>query len=135
MRKMKSIFFMALFSLCMTVAFGQDNVKKVSKFEAGTVLTAEDIGFLSLVTKTKLSDASKKSVTIKNTEYTEGQTLTKADAAKIKSTVTAFQKTNKGASKPNNKAAAKGAQGKCCYWYYWCDYYGRCRYYYYCYWC
>jgi len=135
MRKMKSILLLAMLSFCMTV-FAQDNVKRVSKFEAGTVLTAEDIGFLSLVSKAKLTDPSKKTVTVKNTQYSEGQTLTKQDASKIHAAITSFQKTNKGASKPNNAAAkAKAARGQCCYWYYWCDRYGRCRYYYYCYWC
>lgn len=122
-----------LMAFCST-AFAQkaDNVKNVSKFADGTVLTDVDLGFLNMATNAAKSrgDETTKSVTMGKNTFTAGQKLSKTDAAAINKFVNGYTKTHKGASKTSMKAKSRGSNY--CYWYYYC-WGGYCRYYWYCY--
>lgn len=136
MNKFKILFLAAI--LTTTVTFGQnDNEKKVSKIEKGTVLTEADLGFLSMVTNAELANnrsAAKIEATVGDKTYTVGQTLTKADAKAINTAIKDFQKTNPGEKNPTRTTeSARG--GLCYYWYWYCDGYGNCYWYKYWYYC
>ena len=129
-----------LIMLVSVVSFAQVapiEAKKVSQFKEGVTLTQVDIAFLNMVANKKIVSASavvdKSSVKIKNKTFTVAQTLSKQDAAVIKSAVTSFTKVNKGIKKPTK--LDKSRDGLCWYWYYYCDYYGYCAYYKYYYIC
>jgi hypothetical protein len=129
--------------------FGQGSERKVSKFEAGTVLTKEDVGFLDLVANQRVIPAKgteKSDVKLAGKTYSVGQSLSKEDAQTISASIDAFRKNNPGVSAPskdNTPPAAitrglrRQANGAaiCWYWYQWCDAWGNCYWYkrwYYC---
>lgn len=129
--KISALFFMMV--ICSNAFAQKEDVKKVSKFADGTVLTDTDLGFLNMATNAGKSrgDETTKTAMIGKTTYTAGQKLTKMDVTAIKNALNAYTKTHKGASKTSVKAKSRGSNY--CYWYYWCNYYGYCRYYWYCY--
>ena|ERR1700741_372975 len=136
MNKIKTLLLFSM--LTATVAFGQnDNEKKVSKIEKGTVLTDADIGFLSLVTNAELASnrgAAKIEANVSGKTYSVGSTLSKADAKAINSAIKEFQKTNPGEKNPTRGTeSARG--GLCYYWYWYCDGWGTCYWYKYWYYC
>ena len=93
---MKIFRFMFVFALLLTATavFGQKE-QNISSMKEGTVLTAADIGFLSMVSNAEL-DASRgpavRGATINNVFYKAGQTLSKSDAKAITLAITDFQK-------------------------------------------
>ncbi len=123
--------------LTATIAFGQDNEKKVSKIEKGTVLTDADLGFLSLVTNAELAanrGAAKIEANVNGKSYTVGQTLSKSDAKSINKAIKSFRASNPGEQNPE-RTTEKSRGGLCYYWYYYCDGYGYCYWYKYWYYC
>ena len=129
---MKRIKLLLSFTLVLmaSVAFGQAE-KTISSMSAGTKLSGDDIGFLSMVSNADLSasrGAADRSATVGSKTYKAGQTLTAADAKEINKAIKAFQKAYKAPS------ASRGA-GLCYYWYYYCDGYGYCYWYKYWYYC
>ncbi len=129
---MKIFRFMFVFALLLTATavFGQKE-QTISSMKEGTVLTAADIGFLSMVSNAEL-DASRgpavRGATINNVFYKAGQTLSKSDAKAITLAIAEFQKNYKAPD------GSRGA-GWCYYWYYYCDYWGYCYWYKYWYYC
>jgi hypothetical protein len=108
----------------------QKNPTKVENFAEGRVLTDGDLGFLNAVTSPKGSKsrgAANADVTIDNTTYKVGQTLTADDAAKISKAIAA----SKNAKKVKNKDKSRGDCNLWCY-YLLQDNYGNWYYYYYC---
>ena len=105
--------------------------KTVSAIKAGTTLTDDDIGFLTMVSKATV-DVSRGSATreakIGSTTYKAGQTLTSAQAKSLNTAIANWQKTYKAPD------ASRGA-GLCYYWYYYCNGYGWCYWYKYWYYC
>lgn len=134
MKQMK-ILATALALVVCSISFGQ-TTKNVSKLEPGTVLTTTDLEFLNIVNNTTVSasrgQGEKLTVTINGKTLTEGQTLTADDVNAIKAAMEDWQKTNKGKKKPKGKVTGD-SRGACCYWYYYCDYYGYCWYIWRCY--
>ena len=136
MNKIKTLLLLSMFTA--TVAFGQnENEKKVSKFEKGTVLSEADLGFLSLVTNVELASnrsAAKIEVTIEGKTYSVGSILTKPDAKAINNAIKEFQKANPGEKDPK-RGTESSRGGLCYYWYWYCDGYGNCYWYKYWYYC
>lgn len=129
MKKMKMLLASALL-LMGSVAFGQSE-KTVSAMSEGTTLTADDIGFLTMVSNADVAvsrGAGERTATVNGVTFKAGQTLTKADSKTIGKAIKSFQKTYKA------PAASRGA-GLCYYWYYYCDGYGYCYWYKYWYYC
>jgi hypothetical protein len=129
MKRIKLLFSMSLLLLA-SVSFGQTE-KTISSFNAGTTLTADDIGFLSMVANADLSvsrGSEAPSATIGGVTYKAGHVLTTPQSKSIQKAVKAFQKTYKAPS------ASRGA-GLCYYWYYYCDAWGYCYWYKYWYYC
>ncbi len=142
---MAKIKFLFAFMLMLGTAsvFGQSAERKVSKFEAGTVLTKEDLGFLSLVGNkkvltTKGGDVSEAKLAGK--KFNAGQKLSSDDANAINASISAFRKVNPGVVGPTKESTPppaallrglKDVSGAawCWYWYQWCDAYGRCYWY------
>jgi hypothetical protein len=144
MAKLKFLF-ICLMTFGALAAFAQGSERKLSKIEAGTVLTTDDIGFLTLVANPKIQIAQSESsseVTLSGKKYTAGQKLTKEDSESLNAAITDFRKSNPGlASISNDKSAApkkaRAFKNKaiCWYWYQWCDAWGTCYWYkrwYYC---
>lgn len=129
MKRIKLLFSFSLLLLA-SVAFGQKE-KTISAMNAGTTLTGDDIGFLSMVSNADLT-ASRGSgpatATVSGTSYKAGDVLTAAQAKSIEKAIKAFRKTYKAPSE------SRGA-GLCYYWYYYCDGYGYCYWYKYWYYC
>lgn len=126
---MKWLFSLALL-LFVTASFGQKEVT-VSTFKEGTVLTADDIGFLSMVAQANLSKSrgnEEPTATIAGTTYKKGDVLTSQQAKSISKAVKQYQKVYKA------PADSRGA-GLCYYWYYYCDGWGYCYWYKYWYYC
>lgn len=126
---MKWLFSLALF-LFATASFGQKEVT-VSTFKEGTVLTADDIGFLSMVAQANLSKSrgsEEPTVTLAGHTYKKGDVLTSQQAKSINKAVKQYQKVYKA------PADSRGA-GLCYYWYYYCDAWGYCYWYKYWYYC
>jgi hypothetical protein len=135
---MKRTIFLGIFTmLIFSFANSQDNVKKVSSFKEGTTLTEADLGFLSMVSNQKVEAKSRgtASVTLKGKKFTANQTLTKDDASKINSAIGGYTKSHKGSKTAGALPEARGTNGLCWYWYYYCDGYGNCWYYKYYYYC
>jgi hypothetical protein len=129
---MKVFRFMFVFTLLLTATavFGQKE-QTISSMKEGTVLTAADIGFLSMVSKADLESSRGSAVreaTVNKVTYKAGQTLSNADAKAITTAIMDFQK---------NYRAPDGSRGAgwCYYWYYYCDYWGYCYWYKYWYYC
>lgn len=136
MNKIKILATALSLAIC-SFAFSQNqNVKTVSKMEAGTVLTTTDLEFLNIVNNTMISasrgNGEKLSVTINGKTYTEGQTLSADDVNNLKKSLEDFEKNNKGKKKPKGKVTGD-SRGACCYWWYYCNYYGQCWYIWKCY--
>ena len=129
MKRIKLLFSFALV-LMASVAFGQKE-KTISTFKEGTVLTADDIGFLSMVAAADLSKSrgsEEPTATIAGVTYKAGHVLSKSEAKSITKAVKQFQKVYK------TPAESRGA-GLCYYWYYYCDGWGYCYWYKYWYYC
>jgi hypothetical protein len=129
MKRIKLLFSFALL-LMGSVAFGQKE-KNISDFKEGTVLTADDIGFLTMVANADLPSSrgnDEPTATIGGKTFKAGQVLTAADAKMINKAIKAFKKTYKAPT------ASRGA-GWCYYWYYYCDGWGYCYWYKYWYYC
>lgn len=129
---MKRIKLLLSFSLLLmaSVAFGQKE-KTISTMKEGTVLTADDIGFLSMVANADLSTSrgsGQPTATIGGKTYKAGDVLTASDARSINKAIKAFKKAYKA------PAESRGA-GLCYYWYYYCDGWGYCYWYKYWYYC
>jgi len=106
------------------------NPTKVENFAEGRTLTEADLGFLNAVTAAKGSKsrgAASADVTIDNSTYKVGQTLTTEDAAKISKAIA----DSKNAKKVKNKDKSRGDCNLWCY-YLLQDSYGNWYYYYYC---
>jgi hypothetical protein len=136
MKRLHALLFVAVASLFCQAAYAQTTVGKtdtirVSKFQEGTVLTVNDISFLSGLDSrnTRGAQASqfKFEASVGNQVFTPGTKLTKAEAQTIQDQLSAHV----GMAKP---AKAKGATRNDCICYYeWvCDAWGRCYYYWYC---
>ncbi len=112
-----------------SILSAQENVKKVQKMQEGTKLNKDDVDFLQMVTKSPANRGdSKAQASVGGKTFSEGYTLTKQDADMINAAAGEFAKENKGSKKPKKtKAQSRGAQA-CCYWMWWCDIYGNCRY-------
>ena len=129
MKRIKLLFSLSLLLLA-SVSFGQTE-KNISTFNEGTTLTADDIGFLSMVANADLSasrGSEEPSATIDGVTYKKGHVLDKKQSKSIQKAVKAFQKTYK------TPTASRGA-GLCYYWYYYCDGWGYCYWYKYWYYC
>jgi hypothetical protein len=130
-RILTTVFALAICSF----AFGQ-NVKNVSKFQSGTILSSTDLEFLNIVNKTTISPSrgqgEKLTVTINGKTYTEGQTLSADDVNNLKTALEDFEKNNKGKKKAKGGGTGD-SRGACCYYYYYCTYSGYCYYYWRCY--
>ncbi|MFZ9387801.1 MAG: hypothetical protein ACO25B_07955 [Chitinophagaceae bacterium] len=129
MKRIKLLFSISLM-LMASLAFGQKEAN-VSSMSAGTSLSSDDIGFLSMVSNADISASrggGDRTATVGGKTYKAGQTLTAADAKLINKAIKAFQKSYKAPS------ASRGA-GLCYYWYYYCDGYGYCYWYKYWYYC
>lgn len=124
---MKTLLATALL-LMGSLAFAQTE-KVVSPMKEGTKLNADDIGFLHMVAKKEVNASrgdADRSVVINGLTFKEGQTLSATDAVTIGRAVSMFQADYK---------TPEASRGLCWYWYWYCDYYGYCRwfkYYYYC---
>ncbi len=106
------------------------NPTKVENFAAGRTLSDADLGLLNAVMaeKGKASrGASNAEVTIDNTTYKVGQTLTDEDVVKISKAIAA----SKNKKKVKNKDKSRGDCNLWCY-YLLQDSYGNWYYYYYC---
>ena len=129
MKRIKILFSFSLL-LMASIAFGQAE-KNVSALNAGTTLSADDIGFLSMVTNADLTasrGAGAPTATLAGSTYKAGDVLDAKQAKSIQKAIKAFQKTYKAPT------ASRGA-GLCYYWYYYCDGYGYCYWYKYWYYC
>lgn len=133
MKKLKIAGVFLMMVICSTAFAQKEDVKNVSKFAEGTVLTDTDLGFLNMATNAGKSRGveTTKTAMVGKATYTAGQTLTKMDAAKINKAVDAYTKSHKGSTKTSMKAKSRGSNY--CYWYYYCWSNGYCRYYWYCY--
>ena len=126
---MKFLFSFVLL-LIASASFGQAE-KTISSMAAGTKLSSDDIGFLSMVSNADVTvsrGAGDPTAKIGSATYKAGQVLTAADSKSIQKAIKSFQKTYKAPS------ASRGA-GLCYYWYYYCDGYGYCYWYKYWYYC
>ena len=126
---------LTVFALSSGSVFAQSKTKdeakkkatKVESFAEGRVLTESDLGFLnSLITK-KSRGAASSDVTIDNSTFKVGQTLTSDEAAKISKAIA----DSKNATKVKNKDKSRGDCNLWCY-YYLQDSYGNWYTYYYC---
>lgn len=141
MKKMKFlnlVLLITVFSLTSGNLFAQNknkaaakkNPTKVENFAEGRTLTESDLGFLNAVTAAKGSKsrgAASADVTIDNTTYKVGQTLTTDDANNISKAIA----DSKNAKKVANKDKSRGDCNLWCY-YLLQDSYGNWYYYYYC---
>ena len=129
MKRIKILFSVGML-LMASVVFGQKEVT-IPTIAAGSTLSEESIGFLSLVSNATV-DASRgngaKEATVSGTTYKAGHVLTAAEAKSINKAIKSFQKTYKAPD------ASRGA-GLCYYWYYYCDGWGYCYWYKYWYYC
>ncbi|NUM32480.1 MAG: hypothetical protein HUU47_09195 [Bacteroidetes bacterium] len=105
------------------------NATKIDNFADGRVLSKEDLGFLTAVTKAKgeKSRGANDEVTIDGTTYKVGHVLTSEDLAKISKAIAK----SKNGQKTQNKKKSRGDCVYVCY-YYLQDAYGYWYYYYYC---
>lgn len=129
MKVLKFMFVSALL-LTVTAVFAQKE-QTISSMKEGTVLTAADIGFLSMVSNADLESnrgSAVREATINKVTFKAGQTLSNADAKAITLAIADFQK---GYKAPDGSRGA----GWCYYWYYYCDYWGYCYWYKYWYYC
>jgi len=145
---MTKLKFMLIFLLTFSTAavFAQGAEKKVSKIEAGTVLTADDIAFLNMVAnpKTEVFENADKitDATISGKKFKAGQKLSKKDAASLNTAISNYAKKYPGI-KGNEEPKEPGSEGlgldkkQYCpypyriYWekYWWCDAWGNCAWY------
>lgn len=124
-------------------AFAQGSERKVSKIEAGTVLTKDDVGFLSLVSGTKVSKTAPDQITsvkVAGAKFNVGQTLSQNDANKLNAAITDYSKSNAGINSPSEatnttppttgktRGLKKDKNGRayclCCYYWYQSPYNG-----------
>ena len=94
MNKLKMLGIVVMLFATTTFAQKGANVKTVSKFKEGTVLTQADVAFLNLVSNKKVESMrgaeDKSSATVGKTTFTVDQTLTADDAKVANSSVTKF---------------------------------------------
>ena len=134
---------LTILSMCLMMIFSlsfaqkkASNVKTVSKFKMGTVLTQADIAFMSLAADKKAESgkgAQKSSVTLGDKTFTVKQKLTKDDAAFVNTTIADYTKSHPGSKMTSALPKTRG--DLCWQWYYTCSD-GTCyyyKYYYYCY--
>ena len=119
----------SLFAQSKSKGEAKKNPSKVENFYEGRLLTEADLGFLNAVTadkKSKSRGAANSPVTIGNTTFKAGQTLTADDASTISKAIA----DSKNAKKKKNKDKSRGDCNLWCY-YLLQDSYGNWYYYYY----
>jgi hypothetical protein len=134
MSKIK-LLFVFLMTFGTTVLFAQGSERKVSKIEAGTVLTQDDVAFLTLVSGTKVSKTNPveiSSAKVAGEKYKVGQSLSQSDADKLNAAIADYSKSNVGVNTPseadntppttNARKLKKNKNGLtyclCCYYWY-----------------
>jgi hypothetical protein len=144
--------FIFLMIIGATAVFAQGTERKVSKIEAGTVLTKDHVGFLTLVSGIKVSKTNPDEITsvkVAGKKYTVGQSLSQSDADNLNAAITDYSKSNAGISSPSEdknttppttaktRALKKDKNGLtyclCCFYWYQSPYDGL--WYKYWYWC
>nr|ACN58892.1 hypothetical protein AKSOIL_0277 [uncultured bacterium BLR17] len=128
MKKNKLLFILAM-ALCMIAgkSFAQDKKEaEIKSFEAGRVITKDDMGFLSMINGKSRGDG--KAVEICNGKVTPGQKLNEADAKCIAGKINAYYAAHKP-EKTRGKTKSRGTSyceyvwwcsGDYCYWYWYC---------------
>lgn len=138
MKFLGAMFAIAGFIVLSNPAIAQGKVVNISKFEAGTTLTKDDVGFIEVITSTpenkqKLgASAPGTQVTVEGKKFTEGQKLSEEEAKLLNKKFSYYSAKNVlQEKKPENDPHKAGSSY--CYWYYYCDYFGDCWYIWRCY--